>query len=835
MKNCPFHNHRQVLLFYLVWGLGISLLAAVILIWLRNRDILGDLFDHSMLIGATGKTHEGLRPYTDIRSPMQSAVYLFNSLAEMLFGHTFLGLTKGGLLQAIGGGGLIFWLTKTQTNALTALMVTAAITLGGLSQHVEFFYNPIGIICAAIVIIGLAKNPQLDNWHSPQTILIWLALIIGGMNKLNFQGITMAVGGTLLLFARASGQLSTTQLWRQISVLLACGLLLPFAFELAWTGASPSQWWAEVVTRPTARHEAATHWVSFDIFTRPPSDFYHHILFPYLGGIGFVTVLIAAVWATIATRHQQSRGTHVVRLILTLEGVIGCCLLMVTNNETISLTSLSFLIVTVALILGIPPTDKSSVYRQGFLLIACLPWVVNGAYSAWHGSRVLYGPHGPDRNRFERLVNAPRNLSYFEGVRFHSDHLAQLTDLSETLREMENDDGEIEGLLFGPAMEWLERSYPQNIVKDMPVWYDEGTTFAEGDQPWFAQTMKAGNVDKLLVQSEWEHWTRDISTWLNTEFRPTPIENRYILYTPIKKSTTSATPFDLGLPSPRIFRDHTSSNTDPRMTTGSRKLALQETSLGDVWGAVEEATWSWQLTPHHLTGQTVVESDSAGANGSVEIHIIATDESGQEEVLYQTTVMLDSDSSTTHEYFDIRPYGRALRWEIRPSIGASSFKAGWRELRIAHSGPTGETPARPLDSSLQPGVATPGTDYAATDFFWFHNDPESLAEDAIPSVPFEQWFKPKEGVNHVQTRIEIDESSMGATSGPIVVVISCYRNGRYEIARELTVLSSNIDNIVLDGWVPEPDTWVILQTRHADLTLPAMRISKIQWMEPTEP
>lgn len=814
------------------YGLGCGLVFCVTAIWLRNRDILGDLFDYSMLIGATGKIHAGLHPYTDIRSPMQSATYLFNALTESVFGRSYLGLTWGGLIQALGGGGLIFWITKKQGGAVVGVAFTAAMVLGGLIQHVVFFYNPIGIACAAIVVIGLSRQPGLDQLRQPTTWLIFGALIVSGLNKLNFHGFTMAVGATLLLLAKTQGELNWKRFGQQIALLGLAGLMLPLLFELAWTAASFATWFENVITRPSERHESMARWSDLGILFHPASNFYHHLLFPFLGGLGILAVGIATGWNMLTGSERGRLPVNTVRLILALGGVFSSCLLMVTNNETLSLTSLPFLIITMALVLSHAGSGHSFYRLSVFAVVACIPWVINGGYSAWHGSRVYYGLHGPDRSEFQCLDTPSLPLRYFEGVRFHPDRLTQLKALASTLVEMESPQGKLPGVAFGSALEWLERAYPDNIVRNMPVWFHHGTTLRDGDLDWFAHNLSTAQADRLLVQSEWEDWPDDIATWLNTEFIPRPIANRYLLY---QRITPSLAQTDESIfPHPREFRDQTQSNLDPRLTTGSPALAFRETAAGHVWGSDQSVEWDWDLRPFHLSGRWVIESLSPSPTGSVEIRVTAFGDDGYQAVMDQVNLPLDAAASAQTNTFDIRPNGLKLKWEIIPSADASAFRAGWREIRILHSGKPASAPTRPLNPRRGVLSKTPGPELAATDLFWFHNEPDTNPAATYPAVPFEQWFRPHPGINHIRAHIELDPGTLDAADGPIIVILGTYRNGRFEIAQEVTVLRSD-PIISIEGWIPEPDTWVVLQPRPANLTDPPLRISKITWEDLSDP
>ena len=328
------------------------MVAAVVAIWLRNRDILRDVYDYSTLIGAAGKTEAGFRPYTEVRSPMQTSVYYFNWLSERIFGASYLGLSWGGLVQALLGGFLLSSLLWRRIGSLNAIWFAGAIMLAGCIQHMGFFYNPGGIVCFAVVVVGLARGGCLWPWRGQEAWLVCAALFVGGTNKLNFQGLTLAFGGLLVLRSWLAGEITGRAFLGHTLVMSGAGVVLPFAFELLWTGATPIVWWREVVAQPTARFEAAKHFLDLRIFLQPANDFHHHILFRPIGGAGLLLLMLVGGWALQARRAAGARWLELLGIVcLIFGGAAGSALLMVTNYETVVLTSLAFLLSALAIFL----------------------------------------------------------------------------------------------------------------------------------------------------------------------------------------------------------------------------------------------------------------------------------------------------------------------------------------------------------------------------------------------------------------------------------------------------------------------------------------------------
>jgi hypothetical protein len=124
----------------------IIVLLGVTIFWVRNRDILSDLYDYSSMITAVGKVEAGLKPYTDFRSTMQSACYLLPQPVEWIFGRSYLGLTWGGLIFILGGVLALFAQLRPSFGALAAALITGAISWAAFAQHVIIFYNPVGLL-----------------------------------------------------------------------------------------------------------------------------------------------------------------------------------------------------------------------------------------------------------------------------------------------------------------------------------------------------------------------------------------------------------------------------------------------------------------------------------------------------------------------------------------------------------------------------------------------------------------------------------------------------------------------------------------------------------------
>ena len=235
------------------------------------------------MIAAAGKIEEGLRPYTDFRSTMQSACYALPSLVEDIAGHNFLGLTWGGLLLSLTGTLAVFGLLRKGYGTTTSAIMVGAICWAGFAQHVVIFYNPLGILCLAIVIFGLAPDLPRKVVRSPRIWLVTITLIIGGANKINFQALTLGIASLLVFRQWVVGYLSGKQFLQWLAGLWIGGLLLPITLELWWTGATPQEWYYNVIGLAEARVGFVSLIFSLESYLSPTYTLHKHILFQPAG------------------------------------------------------------------------------------------------------------------------------------------------------------------------------------------------------------------------------------------------------------------------------------------------------------------------------------------------------------------------------------------------------------------------------------------------------------------------------------------------------------------------------------------------------------------------
>lgn len=774
-----------------------------VMIWLRNRDILRDVFDYSIVAAAAGKVEAGFRPFTDIRSPMQSAVYLLNAAAEAVFGRTYLGLTWGGLVQAIGGSWLLLWLLWRRTDFWLMLGVVMAVTLAGTLQHVVFFYNPIGIVCLGLVVLGLALEPELKLGGPGRTWLILSVCFLSGINKLNFHGVALALAGLITVAAWLENRIRFAAVVRNAVWLSVFGLVLPLAFELTWTGADLRLWLDQVVLGPTARLDYLGQVLSLSMYGRPVHDFHAHVLVPGIAGVGLALIVATGVWLQTAAKPRRwIPAGRIMRLVLVVAAWLGGAAIMISNHEIVVLTSLVFPLTAVAFyLLYRDAAQPSGRLMHGLLLAGLACWVVTGGYAAWQGSRVLYGLNPPARERHVRFEPTLPTLGYFAGVRMLPEQIEAMEAAGRRLQSMEGPDGRLPPMLFGQGQEWMERGYPHSIVPGAPVWLHDGTTLHPSDLDYFLAITDHGQR-RILVQRDWQSWPPGIQAMLDRDYLPETLSGRDVLYHP-----RGAVPPAVGAgwptaPQPMDFRNETASALLLPATRWSADMKLLPGETGPIFGATTSTNWSMPSGANELVGMAEVRVDAeADTQGMVTLRI-RRDDGEQGPLAWEMPVVIGRGQIAKSIPFAIQPGGRPLWLQtLVPESLRGRVVAGWRELRITNSNAADLAPPAPYQAGLAGELAAKPSDWRGA--FWYEK-PGDLPDD-WHALPAEHWRSAPATPRQVTVRVELRPGSPGGSANVILV---WYRAGRLEYLAERGLAPGQPQEMVLQGGTPEPGGWL---------------------------
>jgi hypothetical protein len=788
-------------------------ISSVVVLWAKNRDILRDSYDYSVVIAAAGKVEQGFKPYADVRSPMQSSVYLLNYSTERLFGRNYLGLTVGGLVQGLLGGLLLLGLLRNSLGVWLAGGLTMAVVLAGLMQHMVFFYNTVGIWCLSIVLLGLAVEPALWPVRSLRTTIILAALFLSGINKINFHGVTLVFAVLLTIASWRNGRIAMVAAGRNGLILVCFGGILPVGFELAWTGATYAQWLEQVVLGPTARHAFLAQIVSPDIYLSPAQDFYPHMLVRGIGGVGLGLLLLTGVWLLWdAWVGRRPMSEWLLRGGLILLGALASAALMITNHETVLLTSLAYPVIALVIYLQFSGSGRTAeCWMRGILLGGMTVWVVAGGYAAWHGSRVLYGHNPPPRESYVRLDPQHRALQYFSGVRMPAEQIDAYERTATKLHEIEQSERSLQDVLFGAGQEWLERAYPQMIVRHAPIWLHAGTSLNDGDQHYMLEILDQGRR-RLLVQKGWEAWPPEVSRMLEERYLAEDIGSRDRLYHPRgprPPPTESGSPSG---PAPLDFRVAVGSNVALAATRVSEGMTLQPGKEGMAYGAGRSTSWSWPLGSNALHGLAVARLGPAAVGTVIVTFRIMADDPERGSLIWQTSAAVGPDHVLTELPFSLYTGGRPLWLQtiVPPGLGEAVF-AGWRQLRISHSNEQDHSPPQPFSAGLRRSVPAEGQDVG--DVVRYVAVPLTSVGEDVMSVPAEYWRRvaSRSGIVRVAFVLQRNTPRSGE---PVNVTLAWYRAGRFEIMTERLIDAGNPGPVIMEAPVTEPGGWVGVLTRH---------------------
>lgn len=775
--------------------------------------MLRDIFDYSVVIAAAGKVEHGFKPYAEVRSPMQSSTYLLNYLTEQAFGRDYRGLTMGGLLQGLVGGLLLLGLLRRPLGTWLAAGLAMAVVMAGLMQHMVFFYNPIGIWCLGVVLLGLAAEPALWPVRSLRTVVLLAALFLSGINKINFHGVTLVLAILLSIASWRSGRITLQSVGRNLLVLALFGGILPVAFELAWTGATYGQWLEQVVLGPTARHAFLAQILAPAIYLAPAQDYYAHFLVRGIGGLGLGLLAVTGVWLFMeAWTGRRPVVDWLERGLLVLVGAVAAGALMITNHETVLLTSLAYPLLATVFYLQYSGCGRRTAHgMRGILLIGMLVWVVAGGYAAWHGSRVLYGQNPPSRESYVRLESPYRALAYFSGVRMLPEQIAAFERTAARLETMEKYEGSLQDVLFGAGQEWLERVYPQTIVRHAPIWLHAGTSLHEGDGKYFMELLDKGRR-RLLVQRGWEAWPPEISRLLAERYLAEDVGSRDVLYHPRgPRSPVTGLASPTGL-SPLEFRSAVDSNVSLAVTRCSEGMILHSGSTGGAWGGVGSTNWAWPLGVNALHGLAVARLAPGARQAARVTFRVMADDPDNGRLCWQVSVVVGPQQPEQEIPFSLQTGGRPLWLQtIIPPEAAGLIFGGWRQLRITHSNEQDRSPPPAFSVELHRIETTAGE--GETEELWYApvaSDP--VAEGGV-HIPAEYWRRAEPRLGVVRVTVALQRTA--AQSGePVKVTLAWYRSGRFEIMTERLIDPSTTSEVTLEGAVPEPGGWVGVLTRH---------------------
>lgn len=507
-----FREHRAAL----AWGILVA--AATLLPWQRNHSLLRDFYDYGLVAAGNARIAAGERPYVDFTTPIQSGIFWANLAAERLGDGTFLAMTRGAAaLIVLSAVGLTLLLARRWPAWLAALAV-AAILAGSAAQHTIIWHNSIGVVSLALVSWSAAIAPVWRRTHWPWHAVTALGLLVGGVNKLNFQLVALAAAAGWLLFAivrnRGSG-------WRAVGTLTGLfvfGVALPVAVEIAWTGAPLQLWFYNVAQLATAsRAEGLGEIPTWRFLTEPIHPYYGELRLPFVPLIGLLACAApwAAAWRAGVAREARGR----VRLFATsgtLAAFAAGAALLSTNFEIAYVGLAAWFVLAVALWLGfeLPVRDKwfwAGIFAPAVLL------VVTAGESAWRGQRSQFGHAATPRDHYLPAHSAGPEFAYLRGMSVPPDWIDSLRAIAQMMPPRQEDGSR--SVFYGPGLEWLECAFPARKHGRLPLWTHWGTSYSTRELQQLGRLLdRPRSFELVLTPVAWDHWAPALRSRMESQF-----------------------------------------------------------------------------------------------------------------------------------------------------------------------------------------------------------------------------------------------------------------------------------------------------------------------------
>jgi len=486
--------------------------ALAVVPWCRNHGYLRDFTDYGLVIAANARIQAGERPYRDFATPVQTGTFLLNGAAERAFGGTYLGMTWGGALATATAGFGLAWLLARRWPLPPAALVALAVTAASFSQHTIIWYNAMGVGCLALAAWGGAVAPVLRRadraWHA----VVAAALFFGGINKLSYQLLALAVLGGWALRAWWQGRALPGRAAATIAWILAIGVVAPVGFELAWTGVPVSVWWHNVVALPLgARSHDLLRAFSWAGLWHPISVFYGPLWLPCAGAL--CVALPAGAWLAAWRRTAGDRVWAAGAAAIAAGGGLA---LLATNYEIDYLGAAGALVLTVGIWLGFGLPSRGWKFSAVVLAPAAL-LVVTAGESAWRGQRSQFGHSVAPRALFRDAGAAGAEYAYFSGLMVPPEWADALGFVKATLPPA--GPGGLRPVFYSQGLEWLERPFPAVKHRGLALWMFFGPVYGPKETAQLTRVLGADSaLERYYVATAWNYLDPAVAKALSAQY-----------------------------------------------------------------------------------------------------------------------------------------------------------------------------------------------------------------------------------------------------------------------------------------------------------------------------
>ena len=663
------------------------LVVVALLPWWRNHGYLRDLYDYGLVIAANGHLNLGERPYVDFTTPIQAGFLGLSWMFERLGGGTYAGLTLGAaVLIVLAAAGLPLVLAR-RWPWWAATIVGGAVAISAASQHTILWHNSLGVICLAFATWAVALAPVARRADWPWHLLAAAALFLGGINKLNYQLVTVVVCAAWSLRAGLVRSAGWGRVLASVAGIASFGLVLPLAAELVWTGASLKLWFANVVLLPaSARTGILTEILTGHFWVHPIHDYYGPLLLPQVGLVAAWLVLVAILGCWPA--KSASAWDRVLVPAAALVALTAGAALLATNFEIAPLGLGAWLALVASLWLGFAPPRRSASFVIGLVL----PSLLLGAaawWSAWLGQRSQFGYSGAPRAAYVPATNAGPAFGFLRGLRLPPEVVDSLRVVEQALPEP--DQHGYRKVFYGLGTEWMERCFPTAPEKGKPLWVHWGTSYGpEAIARLRARFAEEGEYNLVLCTIARDEWPEELHAVLQQSYiRDTlgPVLRRWTYRG--KDTVNLADGFEmLSRMGGNVIGQVLHFDRDPLRfkEVSGQKLLL---------GVSKDAGYVLLMNPsYHLRGQAVINRLPGMGDGPLRANFKAiTHGAIPEDVRWGAQVTLPAGQASVTVPFEFDSLGKTVElWVMPVAESAGHLYAGYRELELTNSVDTENAP-----------------------------------------------------------------------------------------------------------------------------------------------
>jgi hypothetical protein len=802
-----------------IWSLvGVAAVTVVALIpWWRNHDHLRDFYDYGVVIAGLARLDAGARPYVDFVTPIQAGFFGMNWLVQKAGDGSYLALTRGGAaLIVLMGAGLALLLRRRWPDWI-ALPVVASVTIASASQHTILWHNALGVGALALATWSAAIAPVFRRATWPWHALTLAALFVGGLNKLNFQLVALAVVGAWALRAWLNGHATERELAVTLVAVGVAGAVLPIATELAWTGASLDRWRHSVIALAgDTRANDLQHIFTARFLRLPIHDYYGPLLLPWVGLVGliFSAGALVACWR----RPAAARADRWLQPLAVGAGALAGAAFLATNQEIAYVGLAGWLALAVSLWLGFEGDRRPRVLVPALLLPA-LALGVTAWISAWQGQRSQFGYSESPRSTYAQVPDDVPEYRYVRGLWMPPEQVLTLRELSKWVPAPDADG--LRAVFYGTGAEWLERLWPAVKVRGRPLWVHWDTTYRNREVYRLLNDIGTGNRFQMVITTlARDYWPPALRRTLEQFYERT-------LIGPVTVRWTRRDGWRLQCKDGVDFVNRYGGNVS------GTAFFLHELPLTDLaWDGdrsmlgVTRGEGRLLLTApaYRFGGEAVLERLPADQIHPVRAQFkIIVHGAAPEQVRWEQSIELAPNENRKVVPFSLDAMAQHLELQVSV-IGAANDRvaAGYRNFSITHS-IEGEGPPA-LRAAAAPPVA--GDEAMARallgDIAWRPRQlvtraGQPTADGAVLPAGGEIWWHSENMMGEVRGQVRAVSSDPNAT--PLVRVVWC-KGGRLQLLQQGPVPAGGTFDF--RAWCAEPGGWIGVLL---DPGLPSVRAS----------